>query len=173
MEPTLKPKRTKSPEQALTSLMRLCARSEKSTGDARRLLRGWGVVPEEAEKIIQRLIKERFIDDKRYAAAFVREKCRLSGWGAYKIRTALKRKEIPLEVIEEALQEIDPEANRERLRGQIARKACLIKAKNNYDLRAKLMRYGLSLGFDFEAVSEAVNQHLKNTDETCDTLFFF
>ncbi len=168
MEPTLKPKRTKSPEQALAALIRLCARSEKSSGDARRLMRGWGVPPEEAEKILQRLIKERFIDDRRYATAFVGEKCRLSCWGAYKIRMALRRKEVADEVIEEALHTIDPASNRERLSEKIARKARLTKASSSYEMRTKLMRYGLSLGFDFEAVSEAVNQHLKTPNEECD-----
>ena len=66
-----KVKRTKTPEQALVSLMNLCAKSEKCTGDARRLMRGWGVAAADAEKVLQRLVNERFIDDSRYAEAFV------------------------------------------------------------------------------------------------------
>lgn len=171
MEPTIKAKRTKTPEQALSALMRLCARAEKSSGDARRLMRGWGISPSDSERVLQQLIRERFIDDRRYAAAFVREKCRLSGWGVFKIRAALARKEIARPIIDEALASIDPTAHRERLGEQIARKARSIKAATPYDLRTKLMRYGLSLGFDFEAVSEVVNQHLKNQNEECDTFF--
>lgn len=171
MEQTLKQRRTKSPEQALAALMRLCARSEKSSGDARRLMRGWGVAPADAERILQQLIRERFIDDSRYAEAFVREKCRLSGWGAFKMRAALSRKEIARPIIEQALAQIDRSANLQRLYQQIERKARTTKASSPYELRTKLMRYGLSLGHDFEAVSEAVNQHLKNQDEECDTFF--
>ncbi len=171
MEPTVKPKRTKSPEQALAALMRLCARSEKSSGDARRLMRGWGLAPEEAEKVLRRLVEERFINDRRYAAAFVSEKSRLSCWGAYKIRMALRRKEVADEVIEQALREIDPATNRERLGEKIARKARLTKAASGYEMRTKLMRYGLSLGFDFETVSEAVNEYLKTQNDECDTTF--
>ena len=105
MQPTRKintprEKRTKTPEQALTSLMRLCARAEKSEGDARRLMRGWGLAERDAEAVLARLVRERFIDDTRYAEAFVREKLRLSGWGEYKIRTALQRKGIRREVID-------------------------------------------------------------------------
>ena len=35
--------RTKTPEQALAALMRLCARAERSEEDARRLMTRWGV----------------------------------------------------------------------------------------------------------------------------------
>lgn len=90
--PKLKPnpaaRRTKTPDQALASLMRLCARAEKSEGDARRLMRGWGLNDGDAERVLARLVNDRFIDDSRYAGAFVREKMRLSGWGEYKIRAA-------------------------------------------------------------------------------------
>ena len=54
--------------------MRLCARAEKSEGDARRLMRGWGVAEKDAEQVLGRLVRDRFIDDSRYAEAFVREK---------------------------------------------------------------------------------------------------
>ena len=59
--------------------MRLCARAEKSQEDARRLMRGWGVAEKDAEQVLGRLVRDRFIDDSRYAEAFVREKLRLSG----------------------------------------------------------------------------------------------
>ena len=81
-------KRAKTPEQALAALMRLCARAEKSQDDARRLMRGWGLAEREGEQVLARLVRDRFIDDGRYAEAFVRDKLRLSGWGEYKIRTA-------------------------------------------------------------------------------------
>ena len=61
--------RTKTPEQALAALMRLCARAEKSEGDARRLMRGWGVAEKDAEQVLGRLVRDRFIDDSRYAEA--------------------------------------------------------------------------------------------------------
>ena len=58
-------KRTKSPEQALQTLMQQCARSERSSGDALRLMRQWGVADEDAQKVLAQLQKERFIDDSR------------------------------------------------------------------------------------------------------------
>ena len=162
-------RRTKTPEQALTALMRLCARAEKSTGDARRLMRGWGVDPHAQEEVLRKLIEQRFIDDVRFAEAFVREKTNLSGWGAYKIRTALARKGIDRATAERALAAVDPAQNDERLRQQLARKMRSVRAATTYELKTKLMRYGLSLGFDYESVGDAVNAMIKNRDEEeCD-----
>lgn len=164
---TPKPRRDKTPDQALAQLMRLCARAEKTQHDARRLLRGWGLSDAEAEKITARLVKERFIDDARYAGAFVREKTRLSGWGGYKIRMALQRKGIAPETIEAALAETDPAQMAERLRTQLERKARLTKYGTRYELKNKLIRYGLGLGYDYGTVHDTVASMVADT-ELCD-----
>ena len=88
-------KRTKTPEQALRALMNVCAKSERAISDVRRSLTRWGVAPEQHQPIIDRLVRERFIDEVRYAEAYVREKLNLSRWGVRKIRAALKAKRIP------------------------------------------------------------------------------
>lgn len=167
MEP--KPKRMKTPEQALTHLMQLCARAEKSSGDARRLMRTWGVEESARDGILRRLVEDRFIDDSRYASAFVREKSRIDGWGAFKIRTALQRKEIDRQTIDEALALIDSDEASQRLRTLLARKLRGTKADTAYKLRGKLLRYGLSAGYDYASVTEAVKQLIpdNDNDEIC------
>ena len=168
MQPAeLKKRRDKTPEQALAALMRLCARAEKSESDARRLMRGWGVAESDARQVLAKLVRDRFIDDGRYAEAFVREKLRLSGWGEYKIRTALQRKRIDRALIDAALAEADRPAMGERLRRQLERKARTAKYSTQYELKTKLIRYGLSLGYDYETVVEAASGLVTDT-ETCD-----
>ena len=163
----LKKKRTKTPDEALASLMRLCARAEKSEGDARRLMRGWGLAERDAQQVLDRLLRDRFIDDNRYAEAFVREKLRLSGWGEYKIRTALQRKGVRKETIDAALSQADRSGMGERLAQQLCRKARTVKYTTQYELKTKLIRYGLSLGYEYEAVIEAASAMVRETD-TCD-----
>lgn len=179
MEPaSVKPKRAKTPDEALAALMRLCARAEKCSADARRLMHGWGLSAADAERVLARLEADRFIDDGRYAAAFVREKLRLSGWGAYKIRAALRRKQIDRRTIEEALAEAlagsDPDRLAERLDAQLQRKARTTKAAAPHELKAKLIRYGLSLGHDYEAVVAAAGRIVTtdNDDMPCDEPLF-
>ncbi|MEG1864932.1 MAG: regulatory protein RecX [Alistipes sp.] len=161
-------KRVKTPEEALSGLMRLCARAEKSESDARRLMHGWGVAPADAERIVERLLRDRFIDDSRYAGAFVREKLRLSGWGEYKIRTALQRKAIAKEVIDEALEQAPREGMGERLLTQFERKMKTIRYTTPYELKTKLIRYGLSLGYDYQTVLDTASSLVADTD-LCDT----
>ncbi len=155
-------RKEKTPEQALASLMRLASRAEKSSGDAWRLMRGWGIAPSDAERILSRLTEQRFIDDERYAAAYTREKMRLSGWGVYKIRAALAAKGIARDIIERVTADLDPEAMTDRLEKCLRRKRTLVKAATPYELRTKLIRYGLSLGYEYETVSNGVENLMKN-----------
>ena len=163
----IRKKKVKTPEQALAALMRLCARAEKSQEDARRLMRGWGLAERDAEGVLAKLVRDRFIDDGRYAEAFVRDKLRLSGWGEYKIRTALQRKRIDRALIDAALAEADRPAMGERLRRQLERKARTAKYSTQYELKTKLIRYGLSLGYDYETVLDSAAALVTDT-ETCD-----
>ena len=166
---TPKIKRNKTADEALTSLMRLCARAERSSGDALRLMQNWGVNKNEQQEVLQRLIIERFIDDRRYAEAFIREKCNLSAWGRYKIQSALKRKGIASDIIAEALAKLNPSDNKKRLQNKLQTKIKQIKYDTAYQLKTKLIRYALSLGFEMDEVMDCVNEIIKNNNITeCD-----
>ena len=161
----LKPKRAKTPEQALNALMRLASRSEKSSGDAMRLMRNWDVEPSARAGVLQKLIENKFIDDRRYAEAFVRDKMRFSGWGAFKLRSALHAKGIAGEIIDEVLHSLDSDNMAERLRDRLERKMRTVKFASRYDLKSKLMRYGASLGYDFESVADVVDSLISDIEE--------
>lgn len=166
---TPKIRQAKTADEAFASLMRLCARAERSSGDALRLMRNWGVAQNEQQGVLQRLIKERFIDDRRYAEAFVREKMRLSAWGKYKITAALKRKGIADEIITEAMAELNPSDNKKRLQDRLQTKIKHIKYDTEYQLKTKLIRYALSLGFEMDEVMDSVNDVMRNNNiNECD-----
>ena len=90
MTPAPREHKTKTAQQALQSLMRLFSRSEKSTGDALRLMRTWGVTEAEQRGELYKLIADRYIDNRRYAEAYTREKSQLAGWGERKIAMQLR-----------------------------------------------------------------------------------
>ena len=139
--------RTKTPEQALAALMRLCARAERSEEDARRLMTRWGVAPADRERVLERLRRDRFIDD------------------------ALHRKRIARETIERALAALDAGTARERLADLLRRKVRTTRAATPYELKNKLIRYGLAQGYDYEAVRDAADALIATTDDSCDTFF--
>ena len=157
-------RKPKTAEQALRSLMRLCARSEKSSGDALRLMNQWQVPQAERAGVLDRLLRERFIDDGRYAEAYVREKSRLSGWGARKIAVQLRQKGVSQGVIAEALKQLDDDVELPRLVEKLRRKMRLTKYSSAYELRGKLLRYALSLGFDYDMAQRAVEESLAEQD---------
>lgn len=162
--PKNRERKPKSAQQALQSLMRLCARSEKSSGDALRLMQQWQVPHTERQGVLERLVKERFIDDGRYAEAYVREKSRLSGWGARKIAMQLRQKGVSQAIIDDALRQLDSNVELPRLVDKLRRKIRTTKYTSDYELRGKLMRYALSLGFDYDIAQRAVEDSLVEQD---------
>ena len=156
-------KRTKTPQQALQSLMRMCARSEHSSGDALRLMKRWGVADDEARKVLARLLTDRFIDDARYAEAFVRDKLNLSGWGTYKIKMSLRNKGVSREIIEEVVSPmIEATDMKERLEDIMQRKLRTLKYSSTYDAKTKLIRFAASRGYEIEEAIECASKILND-----------
>lgn len=152
----------KTPERALESLMNTCAKSERCISDVRRSLHRWRMRPEDYEPIIERLVREKFVDEERYARAYVREKMNCSGWGRRRIELGLRAKGIPKEIIEAALQQIEPERQTEQLERLLYRRSLRErdKARGGYELRTRLLRWAMGRGYDFEEVQEVLGRIL-------------
>ena len=111
-------------------------------------------------------MSDRFIDEQRYASAFVRDKVRFSKWGIRKISAALRAKGIPQDIIDQAMSEIVSSDMQDKLLENIRRKSSHTQEKNRYDLRNKLIRYGLSQGYDLTEVLDAVNTVTGTSDDS-------
>lgn len=145
-----------TPEEALMRLESLCARSEQCTEDVRRKLYMWKIPQSTAEKIIDHLIDNRYIDDTRFASAFTRDKFRFNRWGKVKISHWLTQKHIPKEVINDALDEIDDEEYEETLIDLLRSKAKTIDNPDSFDGKTRMFRFALSRGFDPTLAIEAI-----------------
>jgi regulatory protein len=143
---------------ALNKAMAQCSRREYCCEDIRSKLGSWGVSDNDSGKIINALIKENFIDELRFATAFVKDKFRYNKWGKVKIGMHLRVKKIPSEVIKSALDEIDYDTYTNALKNIITSHRKTVKAKNQYDLKAKLLRHALSKGFESSLVYEVLNE---------------
>lgn len=154
--------REKTPEQALNALMRLCAKSEHSTGDAMRLMNRWHVAQEKRHEVLDKLIKLKFIDNRRFAEAYTRDKLRFQGWGKRKIRSGLMGKGIEREIIEAVLAEV--ESDDSQLMRLLAAKKRTVKATDEYQMKIKLMRFALGRGFEYEAVADCIEKIMNNED---------
>ena len=140
-----------SEEQAYQKLASLCAVSEQCIDDVRRKLQRWTVIGD-AEAIIDRLVKERFIDEHRYARAFALDKFRYNHWGREMIRMEMKRRHIATADIEYGLSEIPEEEYTAALVRLLDNKRPSVKGKNEYEVKQKLIRYAIGKGYEMEEV---------------------
>ena len=143
---------------ALSKAMAQCSRQELCCDDIRNKLLSWGIENTDAGKIIEILQKENFINESRYAAAFVRDKFKYNKWGKVKIAAHLKSKRIASDIITNALDSIDHNQYINLLRELIENHKKTVRAKNQYDLKAKLLRYGLSKGFEGNLLYDILNE---------------
>lgn len=135
-----------------------CSSVERCVAEVEAKLEQWGATPEMTENIIGHLLKEKYIDQKRYCAAFVRDKYRFNQWGRMKIGQALRLKKIPAEIVALGMEEIDEREYMEILSGLIEQKKKSIKARTDYERNGKLIRFAIGRGFEMEAILRCVKQ---------------
>ena len=108
-----------------------------------------------AEDIVHKLMEEKYVDDRRYAAAFARDKSAIAGWGQTKIRYMLAAKGIDRDVISSAMEEIDDKRADARLVKLMENKARSLK--DDPQRRIKLLRYGMGRGYGYEEVLSLID----------------
>jgi regulatory protein len=143
---------------ALNKAMTLCAGREMCYSDIKQKLISWRVADVDTDKILKLLTRGKFIDEERYADAFVKDQFRLNKWGRVKIGAALKMKKIPDKIISNALDSIDDAEYLGLLKSIIAKQRKTVKAKNQYELKGKLLRYGLAKGFESHLLYDLLNE---------------
>ena len=138
--------------------MALCAGREYCAGEILVKLDLWGIDKNQSRKIIEMLKRENFINEERFAAGYVKDKFNYNKWGKIKIASYLKAKNISGETIKKALNNIDNDSYNKTLKDLISTHRRSVKAKNPYDLKAKLLRYGLSKGFESRLLYDLLNE---------------
>ena len=152
------PRKPITPDNAFLRLATLCARSEQAEGDLRRKLHDWALQPSDADAIIDRLKHERYLDNERYARAYCRDKLRFNGWGRIKIGYMLRGKGIEQQHIDAALAEIDDEQYATILDDALAAKAKTLSGKPAEQMRAALLRFASSRGFEPSLIYRALER---------------
>lgn len=145
-------------QEALSYTMDLCSRQEKCSSEIREKLEKFKLAGTHIEKVLQTLKKEGFIDESRYAGMFVRDKLRFNHWGKIKIRYMLSAKQIPEEIIRDAMDGIDDHNYLEILKEELSKKRRQIKANNLFEVRNKLARFGQQRGFESGLIFQLLDE---------------
>jgi len=141
-------------------LMRYCAYQERSSFDVLQKMRQWDMSGEQAKETLEFLQEEGFVDDARYAAAYVRGKFNTNKWGRNKIREGLYAKKIARQIIESAMDELDDEDYVRQLQILLEKKNASLKEDDPYKRKQKLALYAQAKGYVLDLIWKTLDKIL-------------
>ena len=147
----------KTEQEAYLALAALCAQAEHCQWEMLEKMRRWELSDEAQARVMERLVKERYVDDERYARAFVKDKIRYNKWGRRKVQQGLWLKHIDDDIQERILGEVDDSEYLAVLRPLLKQKVRSIRAENDYERTQKLVRFALGRGFTFDIIRQCLN----------------
>ncbi len=134
-----------------------CVYQERCQQEVRQKLFEWGAHSNEVEQLIADLISSNYLNEERFAIAFVGGKFRIKKWGRKKIIYALKQKQVSSYCITRGLKEIDEEVYMDTLE-----KVLLSKSKNYTSGTAiqkkKIALFAQQRGFESELIWKLINK---------------
>ena len=148
--------KTISEKDALLRLSALCAQGEHCQWEMLEKMRKWELSDEAQARIMERLVKDRYVDDERYARAFIKDKIRYNKWGRRKVEQALWMKHIDDDIRQRTLDEVDDEEYLSVLRPLLKEKRSTTKASSDYELNQKLIRFALGRGFTYDIIEQCL-----------------
>lgn len=146
----------KTENEAYLTLAALCAQAEHCQWEMLEKMRRWELSDEAQARVMERLVKERYVDDERYARAFVKDKIRYNKWGRRKVEQALWQKHIDDDIRQRVLDEVDDHEYLSILRPLLQQKRKSTKAQSDYELNQKLIRFALGRGFTFDIIRQCI-----------------
>ena len=144
-------------QEAFLQLASLCANAEHCQHEMLEKMRKWELSEAVQARVMARLVKERYVDDERYARAFVKDKIRYNKWGRRKVQQALWLKHIDSDIQQTVLDEIDDDEYLKVLKPLLKQKSKGIKAESDYERNQKLVRFAQGRGFTFDIIRQCLD----------------
>jgi len=141
-------------ELFLSKAMTYCSHSERCIFDLQQKFKQWDVPEQFWDSIVDVLVSDGFIDESRYASAFVNDKIKFNSWGKQKVRYHLIQKGIGSSVISACLSDFPDGEYYTIAHRLVARKFQLLSG--DAQMYNKIVRYMAGKGFDYELVSQII-----------------
>lgn len=145
-----------------------CSISEHCVSEVEEKLNAWCIECDDKSKIINRLIEEDFINEKRFCTYFVKDKFRFNKWGKIKISYALKQKGLSTDLINTGLATIDDGEYDEMLASLLKTKLVGLKYEYEYEKQGKLFRFAQSRGFENNVIERVMRTIQKSPTQRID-----
>lgn len=150
---------TLSKEQIFEKIKFYCKYRERCVKEVRTKLLSYKLQKADTERILDDLINENYINDERFATAFVRGKFSLNHWGKLKIKIALKQLEINDHIIKNALNVINEEEYKRIINKLAEKKFYQLRAeKNLLTKKIKIQNFLLQKGFERNLISDVIKK---------------
>jgi regulatory protein len=145
--------------QAYRKAADYCAAQDRCISEMKLKIRSWDIDSEFYDQIIDQLIDEGFLNEKRFAENYARGKFRMKGWGKLKIAAGLRARSIPASLIQQALSAIDQEEYTLFLSSLLKKKLIQLGGNSAAD-QQKAAYFAASRGFE----SGLIALHLHDSD---------
>lgn len=146
-----------SEQEVLLRLTSLCSTAEHCSHEMVEKMRRWEIDEDTQARIMEYLVKEKYIDDERYARFFAKDKIRYNKWGRRKVEQAMWQKHIDTDIQQRVLDEIDDDEYLVILRPLLKSKRRTVKAANNYEMNMKLIRFAMGRGFTMDIIRQCLD----------------
>lgn len=150
--------KTYTVDEAQKRLERYCAYQERCHKEVTQKLYDMNMIPEARDQIIVHLLQHNFLNEERFAKAFVRGKFRIKKWGKQRLQLELKRKDINKTIISIALKEIDDNAYYETFHALAEKKVKALRETNLQKKRKKLADYLFYRGWESHLVYDKIRE---------------
>ncbi|GAA3600294.1 regulatory protein RecX [Flavivirga amylovorans] len=151
-------KKTYTVQEATKKLEHYCAYQERCHQEVRQKLTNMHMIPEAIDMIIVHLLEHNFLNEERFAKAFVSGKLKIKHWGRRRLTYELKKKDVVKVNINQALSEIGNEEYIEVFNDLAEKKANSIKETNKFKRRKKLIDFLIYKGWESDLVYEKANE---------------
>ncbi len=145
-------------KQGILKAQAYCAYQERCQQEVRNKLHEWGLYGDEAEEVIVALISENFLNEERFALAYVSGKFRLKKWGRIKLKLELKARKISDYCVKKALAQINPDEYEKTIVDLIEKKKKDIKDRLPFMRKQKMLKYLISKGFEHDIAQDILDE---------------
>lgn len=152
------PKKTYTVEEALVKLQKYCSYQDRCHKEVAQKLKEMQMISQASEQIILKLIEGNFLNEERFAMAYVRGKFRIKKWGKRRLVSELKQRQISKYIINKAINQISEDDYKITFEVLAERKATSLLGKSKLKKKKKLADYLLYRGWESHLVYEKVNQ---------------
>lgn len=159
MEYLIVQQKLKYPKEEIPGRIKVwCDRQERSQQEVRDKLYSWGLYRDDCENLIVDLIEGNYLNEERFARAYVSGRFRIKRWGRNKILKGLQEKRVSTYCIRLGMAEIGEEDYQQTINQLIEKKLQLISAGTKLEKQQKVGMYLLQRGFEADLVWPAVRK---------------